>query len=171
MSVRYAPGFSIVWLSRPRHAPVTHQDQGVGGHRLDGLPRPWLVESPRKPLVPGRVQAMGRHHDGRQVHGYAQRRHQSLCGSRSGRTSFRSCRYRTRRWLAPSSNVLRVRDASHRQSERLCLSRGIGEGVPIRKRGSKPDPFPGSPLPALRSSAIQANALVTSNATSSLIMW
>ena len=34
-------------------------------------PGPWLIQSPRKPLVPGRVQLADRHGDGRQVRGYS----------------------------------------------------------------------------------------------------
>ena len=115
MTVRYAPGFSIVWLSCPRHAPVTHQDQGVGGNHLDCLPAPGSFRAPENRWYPAAS-------NWRTVTVTADRcvvtrirRYQSLCGSRSRRTRFCSCRCRIRRSPAPSSNGDRGRAASHLQ--------------------------------------------------------
>ena len=50
--------------------------------------RPLALVSPRKPLVPGRVQMQGRPWDDQQVHGYSLTRFQPRGGSRSRRTFF-----------------------------------------------------------------------------------
>lgn len=132
-----------------RRAPVTHQDQGVGRHRIDGRPAPGSL-SPRKPLVPDRVQLKGLLEKGRQERGLLSSQRQSRCFLQCI-ASHLLARGRGASVIPCFLAVAIIRPCQHctirRLQERLCQS--CGRRRPNQEdRGSKPDTFPGSPPPA-----------------------
>ena len=155
----YAPRSSRAWLSCPAgtfQSPIRIKAEG---RSLTIRPWPLAHQRPRKPSVPNRAQFADRldttattvkQDRGLQPPGLRQ----PLDGSRPGRTRLTMpLPLRRRRaglakfatvWPGALTSGKTHDERFHRPARSFCFR--IGDGGPIRTMGSRPDPFPGSPL-------------------------
>ena len=141
-------GLAIV----PRgHAPVTHQDQGFRNGPRGSVPGPWLIRAPenrRYPIVSNALTVVRERNDGRTDSWLA------VVQTAPRPFWLTTEAYPPAMPMPPSALPCplafrrgKAKVIPSNSAARFMLWRS-GGGGPIRNRGSKPNPLPGSPPPS-----------------------